>query len=178
MEALHFWADHIRQRRRCQLCFSISKDGKGGDHLGRPAAIHFWGLTIEQVIQVCEWELRENAHFEIITPTGTVLVLEQTRGLPIGGHLSAAMVKLVALKQELVATWPPLLDGAISARYRDNFFIIVRDDWTEQRKLDCAQSLSKLLMMPVIFERGGRQARCLEVRLQWDRGEKVEVQLA
>ncbi len=40
-------------------------------------------------------------------------------------------------------------------------------EWDSAQCAALAQALSELLLMPVVFERGGRCARCLELRLQW-----------
>ena len=38
--------------------------------------------------------------------------------------------------------------------------------------------LSALLLMPVVFERAGRVARCLELRLSWAEDDRVKAQMA
>ena len=163
---------------RLQPSFAISKDGKGGDHLGKAAALHYWTLTMQQVVQICQWELKENALFEVLLPTGSTIVLEQVRGLPIGGHLSAAMVELVALQREFVVEWLPMLQSVTTSRYRDNCFIVIEKEWSEEQVEACAAALTSLLMIPVKIEKAGRQARCLEVRLDWTCQDNVAVVLA
>ena len=54
-----------------------------------------------------------------------------------------------------------------TARYRDNFFIVLPDEPSEAERQATARALSELLLMPVGFERGGRVARCLELRIDW-----------
>ena len=100
------------------------------------------------MISVVEWELIYNALFEVLDESGKMVVLRQSKGLPIGGHLSAALVGLVALYREFTQQLPLILALALTARYRDNFFAAVSND------LDCpleetANSLSNLLCMPV-----------------------------
>ena len=68
-----------------------------------------------------EWELQHNAFFEVLNESGINVVLKQEKGLPIGGHLSAALVELVALHREMLQPSPALLRGTITARYRDKF---------------------------------------------------------
>ncbi len=63
--------------------------------------MHYWALSGAQVRAAVEWELERNAVFEVQTLTGT-RILKQTRGLPIGGHFSAALVEYVALHRELI----------------------------------------------------------------------------
>ena len=163
---------------RLQPSFAISKDGKGGDHLGKAAALHYWTLTMQNVVQICQWELKENALFEVLLPTGSTIVLEQVRGLPIGGHLSAAMVELVALQRKFVVEWLPMLQSVTTSRYRDNCFIVIEKEWSEEQVEACAAALTSLLMIPVKIEKAGRQARCLEVRLDWTCQDNVAVVLA
>lgn len=167
ISAIRFWASLLQQRSRRQPCFAISKDGKRGDHWGRPACIHYWALPLEDVLRCCQWELQHNAFFEASTPEGQTVVLQQQLGLPIGGHLSAAMVELVALHQELQHPWPASLAQLPSARYRDNFFVVIPVEWPAAAIEALASDLSHLLMMPVKYERHGREVRCLETRLSW-----------
>ena len=50
---------------------------------------------------------------------------QQQRGLPIGGHLLAAFVELLVLRREFESVWPLSLSGLLTARYRDNFFVVL-----------------------------------------------------
>ena len=86
--------------------------------------------------------------------------------MPIGGHLSAVFVELVALRREFEA-WPPLLLNCPTTRYRDNFFVVLQQEPTEAQREATAQALSLLLGRPVGFERVGRIARCLELRITY-----------
>ena len=52
-------------------------------------------------------------------------VLKQVAGLPMGGHLPAAMVELVALHREFLRPWPGRLLGFPTFRYWDNFFAML-----------------------------------------------------
>ena len=61
---------------------------------------HHWNLSAATVLATVEWELDHNSDFEVLGPTGSMAVLRQALGLPIGGHLSAALVELVALHRE------------------------------------------------------------------------------
>jgi hypothetical protein len=96
---------------------------------------------------------------------GTTHVLEQVRGLPIGGHFSAALVELVALWKELTEPWPAALANNPTARYRDNFFVgfPVAPDPEELQQL--ADGLTRLLRMPVKWENAGDTIRVLELRV-------------
>ena len=156
-----------RQSRR-RPCFAIAKDGKKGDHRGRPASLHYWEITCEQLLLAFEWHLNNNDTFEVQKGDGTLAVVQQCKGLPIGGHLSAAYVELVALRREYQCTWPRILSAAPTARYRDNFFVVLPDEPSEAERQATARALSELLLMPVVFERGGRVARCLELRISWN----------
>ena len=155
---------------RTQPCFAISKDGKQGDYRGRPCSVHFWTITAQQLMAACRWELDANSLFEAQTAAGERVVLGQDKGLPIGGHLSAAFVELVALRRELECDWPVSLRGLPTARYRDNFFVVTPTRWNQHQREQLAVDLSVLLMMPVVFERGGSEARVLELRLKWEAG--------
>ena len=99
------------------------------------------------------------------------VVVGQRKGLPIGGHLSAAYVELVALKREYeVSAWPCSMAGLPTARHGDNFFVAVPHPWDADRRTAAAKELTELLQMPVVHERGGDEARCLELRIKWVSG--------
>jgi hypothetical protein len=170
LAAVEFWATLLQARSRRQPYFAISKDSKRGDHWGRPACVHYWAIPLQHVLQCCQWELEHNASFEAVTPAGNKVVLQQQLGLPIGGHLSAAMVELVALRQEFQQPWPACLTQLPSARYRDNFFTVIPVEWSSTDIERLAQELSALLLMPVQYERHGQELRCLETRLTWVEG--------
>ena len=124
MEALAFWLQYPYSRRRVQ-CFAINKDGKAEDYVGKPSSIHFWELPANFVVAAVRWELEHNDLFEAASEDGKRSVLRQVKGLPIGGHLSAQLVELVALYREQTAPWPAELAGRLSSRYRDNFFVVL-----------------------------------------------------
>ena len=173
-----FWIDATAQRTRKQPSFAISKDNKKGDHRGRPSSIHYREITCKQLLLAVEWELTFNDTFEVQDGAGGVVVVQQRKGLPIGGHLSAAFVELVALRREYECSWPPILLHCPTTRYRDNFFVVVQHERTESERHATAQALSLLLSMPVMFERGGQVARCLELRINWMHADKVAATLA
>ena len=124
------------------------------------------------------WELEENSTFKATKESGQDAVLEQCKGLPIGGHLSAALVELVALWREYQQPWPLQLEGTVSARYRDNFFVALSTEVTPCYYKEVAVALSQLLAMPVKFERAGTEVRCLELRLRFDPPRAVHVTVA
>jgi hypothetical protein len=164
MEALRYWAEFPYCRRRGAMCFSISKDGKRADHVGIAAGPHHWTLKIATVRAVVEWEMLHNSNFQVIGADGGVVRLRQGIGLPIGGHLSAALVELVALHREHTQPWPPMLAGLLSCRYRDNFFVAVASaDCCPME--DTAKALTALLSMPVKPVSRSAVMRCLEVRI-------------
>ena len=112
LAALTFWITTMQQRSRRQPVFAISKDNKAGDHRGRPACVHYWTITAEQLLAACAWDLQNNGYFEAQgLEADEEIVLVQRKGLPIGGHLSAANVELVALRRELQCEWPSALTG-------------------------------------------------------------------
>ena len=87
-----------------------------------PPVMHYWVITAEQIMSVCQWDLEKKDTFEIAALDNTAVVVGQRQGLPIGGHLSAAYVELLALKREYeVSLWPASVAGMLTARYRDNF---------------------------------------------------------
>ena len=47
------------------------------------------------------WELNNNDTFEVQDNNGKRIVVQQRKRLPIGGHLSAAYVELVALRMPM-----------------------------------------------------------------------------
>jgi len=122
--------------------------------------------------------LKNNDVFEVVTMENTTVVVGQRKGLPIGGNLPA-YVELVALKREYeVSTWPASVAGLRTARYRDNFFVAVREERTAADRDRTAAELTELLLMPVGFERAGRIARCLEMHLEWSTERPVKAVLA
>ena len=167
--ALCFWMEYRFGRRRQTRYFSISKDSKAEDHVGRPCSTHFWELSAEFVIAAVEWELDCNSVFEVLNEKGQMAVLRQHKGLPIGGHLSASLVELVALYRELTQPWPATLSSALSARYRDNFFVALANN-TDCPSESTADALSELLCMPVKFVGRASEARFLETRISFDGG--------
>ena len=125
LPALDYWLQHPFRRRRGPLFFSISKGHKREDHLGRPCSAHFWEVSSPVLRAVVTWELEYNAAFEVMDETGELVVLEQHPGLPVGGHLSAALAELVVLHRECTRPWPTAL-GTMPTMYRDNFFAVVK----------------------------------------------------
>ena len=59
-----------------------------------------------------------------------------------------------------------------------NFFVAVPEARTVADREGTAAELSELLLMPVLFERAGRVARCLELRLGWTSDVAVKATLA
>ena len=96
-------------------------------------------------------------------------VLRQHKGLPIGGHLSASLVELVALHRECTQPRPLALSPVLSARYRDNFFVVTAGS-AECCMEDAAGVLSNLLCMPVKFVGRASAARFLETHIAFDGG--------
>ena len=178
LAAVDFWLATTHSRSRRQPCFAISKDGKAGDHRGQPSSIHYYSITAEQLVEACRWDLDQNATFEVLVGHKRTVVVGQRKGLPIGGHLSAAYVELVALQRELQCPWPGLLAGLPKARYRDNFFMALPQERDHALHQAVAKELSELLLMPVVFERAGRVCRCLELRLSWADPSAVKATLA
>ena len=178
LDAITFWLEATQRRSRRQPCFAISKDGKGGDHRGQPCSAHYWAITAKQLLLACGWDLENNAMFEAQVELQQTAIFKQHKGLPIGGHLSAAYVELVALRRELQCPWPVVLRGLLTARYRDNFFVILPNSPDDAHRALVVKELSALLMMPVGFERGGRIARCLELRIDWTSEVAVKAVLA
>ena len=178
LAAVDFWLARTQGRTRRKPEFAISKDGKAGDHRGHPSSVHYWVITSKELLDACRWDLNSNSDFEATNEDGDTVVLGQRKGLPIGGHLSAAYVELVALQRELQCQWPSTLHGLPTSRYRDNFFVVVPVEWDSEQTRLLAVALTDLLLMPVQFERGGRLARCLELRLEWRDGYSVKATLA
>ena len=79
------------------------------------------------------------------------MVVGQRKGLPIGGHLSAAYVELVALKSESeVCSWPASVEGLRTRSYRDNVFVAVPHPRSSKQRDAAAAELTELLQMPVV----------------------------
>ena len=163
--SLRFWVDRVR-RCRGHLHFAISKDTPKSDYLGKSTSPHFWCFSSEELLTVVQWELQNNDLFEVASGVSDrPLVLRQVRGLPMGGHLSAALVELVALYRELNRPWPPALQLRPTARYRDNLFTTLPLPIGDSLLQDLASELSNLLGMPVKLEGFGAVRRMLEVRV-------------
>ena len=155
MLALDFWLEFASGRTRQRPYFAISKDGKQGDYRGRPCSPHYE-------------ELEENAEFVALDSDGNKVRLKQSGGLPIGGHLSAALVELVAL-------WSTPSPGhRLFTRYRDNYFVALPTPTVLPAVLsEMATDLSALLAIQVKFEKVGPEVRYLELRLRYTAGSPV-----
>ena len=118
---MEYWLHKTQQCTRAQPCFTICKDGKAGDHRGRPASIHFWSDAAEQLFAACVRDLNNNDLSEEQAGADWV-VLQRRKGFSIGGHLSAAYVELVAPQHKHLCEWPSTLDSnEISVRFRRVF---------------------------------------------------------
>ena len=63
--------------------------------------MQYWSITCEQLSLAFEWNPNNNDTFEVHKGDGSVVVVvQQRRGLPIGGHLSAAYIELVAMRED------------------------------------------------------------------------------
>ena len=98
------------------------------------------------------------------------VVFKQHRGLPIGGHLSAALCELVALEGGFVS-WPPELLVRSTARYRDNFFVGFDSHPSPSENAHLVEVLSAQPEMPVKWVSSGSSFRCLELRVELSAGE-------
>ena len=176
LPALQFWLSYPFKRRRVVQFFAISKDSKSDDYIGRPCSLHYWEVSAAVVLAVVQWELQNNSLFEVTGSIGETIVL-QNKGLPIGGHLSAALVELVALHREFMQPWPALLEATMPMRYRDNFFVALQ--LPPAFPVDAvADSLSALLSMPVKTVSCDWCMRCLELRLTFTSARPVRCILA
>ena len=167
LPALRFWMDFRFKRGRSARYFAISKNSKDEDHLGRPCSPHYWEVSADAVVATVEWEMEHNAFFEVLNESGETVVLKQHTGLPIGGHLSAALVELAALYRELLQPRPTSFGCNITARYRDNYFSALTNDAVFPMD-DTAAQLSTLLCMPVKPVSQASCARFLETFLSFD----------
>ena len=86
LQAVDFWLQLLPRRTRGKLYFSISKDNKAADRMGRSYSADFWEISSDLLAAVVRWELTMNADFEAIS-NGRCVVFKQHRGLPIGGQL-------------------------------------------------------------------------------------------
>ena len=98
-----------------------------------------------------------------------MVVLRQHNGLPIGSHISAALVELVALYREVTMPRPSVYSSVLTARYRDNYFAVVSDPSLCPMQ-ETADALSQLLCMPVKPVGRASSARFLETRLSFVSG--------
>ena len=124
-----------------------------------------------------EWVLLHNSNVAV-ADGDSERKLRQTKGFPIGGHLSASLVELVAVFREHTADpWPSTLAQYPSCRCCDNFFVAVDTPIACPLNVT-AQDLTELSRMPVKAVARGPTARFLEVRLTLTRGSKVRSLLA
>ena len=105
------------------------------------------------------------------------MVFSQRKGLPIGGHLSAGLFELVALRREF-CSWPQELAGCVTSRYRDNLFVAFPSPPSTNIWQQLAPTLSNLLGMPVKFVSVGQEIRCLELRIAVAPGRPPRVTVA
>ena len=176
--ALSLWVSFSFGRGRRVQFIPICKNSHKEDHAGRPCSSHFWELSVPTICAVVEWEMEHNSDFEVASSPGMDVVLRQVKGLPIGCHLSAALVELTALFCEQTTARPSPMEGRITARYRDNFFVAVDEGDQTFNVQQCAVSLTALLQMPVKLEGRGSHVRCLELRIRLLPGLPVHAVLA
>ena len=91
LPALLFWLNRPLARRRPSKLFAISKDGKCDDYIDRPCSLHYWERSAAVLVA-----LQHNSLFEVVGSGGSLVVVQQDKGLPIGRHLSAAVVELTS----------------------------------------------------------------------------------
>ena len=113
---LQFWLVFQFRNRRGTRYFAISKDGKALNSVGRSCSLHFWEVSSVMVLAIAEWELSQNSLFEVVEERGQMIVLQQGKG-----HLSAALVELVALFREFTVQWPTCLLDKVSMLQRQLF---------------------------------------------------------
>jgi hypothetical protein len=177
LPAIAFWLSLVQRRGR--TFFSISKDSPRSDYIGNSSSPHFWSFPAEELLVVVQWELNHNDLFEVSSGSpGSTWVLQQVGGLPMGGHLSAAMVELVALHREYLRPWPNRLLGMPTSRYRDNFFALLPLPEEEAFLQSAAADLTDLLGMPVKLEGWGCCRRMLEIRAEVGQSGAVRCVLA
>ena len=56
LDSARFWMAVTAEKSRRQPCFATSKDGKKGDHRGRPSSVHYWEITCAQLLHAFDWE--------------------------------------------------------------------------------------------------------------------------
>jgi hypothetical protein len=172
--AVEYWLSRVRKRGR-DVSFAIAKDGKDGDHLGWTDSPHHWRISGEELLAVVNWELEQGRDFVRSSGHSEMVEMSQVKGVPIGEHLSAALVELVALRRELMSEWPHHLKKVPTARYRDNFFIAWTKEATEAMGSpnggkDMEKDLTNLLGMPVKWEGAGPLRRILEMHVDVHHG--------
>ena len=163
--AAEYWIAVLQQTRRRALSFAISKDSRKLDRLGPSFSLHFWELSVDVVLAVIDWEVSINLDFTVQSNNGDIVALQQHKGLPIGGSLSAGLVELVALHMEATKQWPSALHSCPSVRYRDNLFVCVQRPWSSDEAMALCPLLSELYQMPIKLEGSGATRRFLELRI-------------
>ena len=176
--ALRYWMELLQSQRRRAVTFAISKDCNRNDKLGPSYSLHFWELSADVVEAIVQWDMDCNGSFAVQGRGGDTVMLNQSRGLPIGGCLSAGLVELVALFMEHVKPWPLLLLQMDTASYRDNFFMVPTAAILNDAQLMLATELSAFYEMPVKLEGAGFVRLCLEMRLHCQAGSGIKATLA
>ena len=99
-DAVRKAATTVRAYRRMHntFCFSIAKGGlRVLDRIGHAADRNFRVFTIEQVLKFVDWDLKDNTLFAL----WGVVMRQAKQGVPIGGYLSAQLMCIWALTQEI-----------------------------------------------------------------------------
>ena len=126
-----------------------------------------------------ECELENNDTFEALASDGRTVVLQQRkRGCQLEGTSRRLLLSwwrcaasISAFGHLRCSTGSLRVIGTI-------FFVVLPDEPSEAERLATARALSDLLLMPVGFERGGRIARCLVLRICRADESKVKAALA
>ena len=168
LPAVKFWLNFMEANRRGQLVFSLSRDSKKLDRVGKSYSIHFVEVPADALLGVIEWELTSNMSFICIDGTGQKVAMKQASGLPIGGFLSAPLVELVFLHNEFHKPRLDVLGSSPSCRYRDNFFFCSPQGVDNIGIEELEGKLSDYYTMPVKFEGAGKTRRCLELLITAD----------
>ena len=87
------------RRMHSTFCFSIAKGGlRMLDRIGHAADRNFRVFTIDNVLDFVDWDLKDNTLFAL----WGVVMQQAKQGVPIGGYLSAQLMCIWALTQEMI----------------------------------------------------------------------------
>ena len=119
------WCATRRLRTRGSCFWSIHKQYKILDSLGKRDSKSFHVFSWNEIMHIVQWELYDNVFFRLGSS-----VYKQVNGIPIGGPMSAQLASLycIACEHWKLKHSPPKLVFGSTIRFRDNILLIKLHD--------------------------------------------------